>query len=342
VRRRGAAVGAGALRRGRDVRRCSRLRVHAQPSSFPVLSARPARISTPHTTTPSAGVDFRVKYLTLGGKRVKLTVWDTAGQERFRTLTSSYYRGAQGIIFGACLWGCSRSRVAGGHACDAGRQLCCMLHAHAAGRMAPCDCRRCRHPSFLAQQLTPTPPCAHPTPRPAPRAVYDVTRRETFEDLERIWMKEVDIYSNIEDAVKMVVANKVDLVRPCFLQRPRSWGGRRRARGHRRERAVAVQRAAWMGGATDEAATDSNRNQPTTNLPKESARAVSTEEGHAFARDNGCLYVETSAKVNIAVGQAFEELVQKILETPALLDGFSHPGAIKLDQQSNVSSTCSC
>ena len=27
-----------------------------------------------------------------------MTVWDTAGQERFRTLTSSYYRGAQGVI----------------------------------------------------------------------------------------------------------------------------------------------------------------------------------------------------------------------------------------------------
>ncbi|CAB4045668.1 ras-related Rab-1A, partial [Paramuricea clavata] len=27
-----------------------------------------------------------------------LTVWDTAGQERFRTITSSYYRGAHGII----------------------------------------------------------------------------------------------------------------------------------------------------------------------------------------------------------------------------------------------------
>jgi Ras-related protein Rab-18 len=25
---------------------------------------------------------------------------DTAGQERFRTLTSSYYRGAQGVILG--------------------------------------------------------------------------------------------------------------------------------------------------------------------------------------------------------------------------------------------------
>ena len=37
-------------------------------------------------------------------KRVKVTIWDTAGQERFRTLTSSYYRGAQGIILGTVLW----------------------------------------------------------------------------------------------------------------------------------------------------------------------------------------------------------------------------------------------
>ncbi|KAI8324517.1 ras-domain-containing protein [Martensiomyces pterosporus] len=34
----------------------------------------------------------------LDGARYKLTIWDTAGQERFRTLTSSYYRGAQGVI----------------------------------------------------------------------------------------------------------------------------------------------------------------------------------------------------------------------------------------------------
>ncbi|XP_062160416.1 ras-related protein RABC2a-like isoform X2 [Alnus glutinosa] len=44
------------------------------------------------------GVDFKIKLLTVGGKKLKLTIWDTAGQERFRTLTSSYYRGAQGII----------------------------------------------------------------------------------------------------------------------------------------------------------------------------------------------------------------------------------------------------
>jgi len=44
------------------------------------------------------GVDFKVKMVHQGGKTIKATIWDTAGQERFRTLTASYYRGAQGII----------------------------------------------------------------------------------------------------------------------------------------------------------------------------------------------------------------------------------------------------
>lgn len=48
--------------------------------------------------SPTIGVDFKVKMVTIGGKKLKLAIWDTAGQERFRTLTSSYYRGAQGII----------------------------------------------------------------------------------------------------------------------------------------------------------------------------------------------------------------------------------------------------
>jgi len=136
------------------------------------------------------GVDFKIKYVTLNGQKLKLTIWDTAGQERFRTLTSSYYRGAQGIIF-----------------------------------------------------------------------VYDVTRRETFESLANVWLNEVEMYSTIEDAVKMVVANKVDV---------------------------------------------------------DSEREVSKEEGAAFARQHGCLFAETSAKANVAVQQAFEELVQKVLDTPGL------------------------
>ncbi|KAJ4460008.1 putative Ras-related protein Rab-1A [Paratrimastix pyriformis] len=44
------------------------------------------------------GVDFKIRTIELDGKVVKLQIWDTAGQERFRTITSSYYRGAQGII----------------------------------------------------------------------------------------------------------------------------------------------------------------------------------------------------------------------------------------------------
>ncbi len=31
-------------------------------------------------------------------EQLLLMQWDTAGQERFRTITSSYYRGAHGII----------------------------------------------------------------------------------------------------------------------------------------------------------------------------------------------------------------------------------------------------
>uniref|UniRef100_A0A7S3VUP7 Uncharacterized protein n=1 Tax=Dunaliella tertiolecta TaxID=3047 RepID=A0A7S3VUP7_DUNTE len=166
------------------------------------------------TTTSTIGVDFRVKYLTVQDKKCKLTIWDTAGQERFRTLTSSYYRGAQAIIF-----------------------------------------------------------------------VYDVTRRETFDNIEAIWLKEVDMYATVDDAIKMVVANKTDLA------------GR---------------------------------------------REVSAEEGHDLAKKHGCLFVQTSAKTNEAVDQAFDELLNKVLETPALLGG-SQPSGVKLSAQAaNQDSVCYC
>lgn len=44
------------------------------------------------------GLDFKFRYVRKQGKMVRLQLWDTAGQERFRTITSSYYRGAQGIV----------------------------------------------------------------------------------------------------------------------------------------------------------------------------------------------------------------------------------------------------
>ena len=80
----------------------------------------------------------------LRGKRIKLTIWDTAGQERFRTLTSSYYRGAHGIMF-----------------------------------------------------------------------VYDTSRRDTFQHLNQ-WLQEVEMYCPGRNAVKLLVGNKIDLVRGAW------------------------------------------------------------------------------------------------------------------------------
>ena len=43
-------------------------------------------------------MDFKIRTIELDGKTIKLQIWDTAGQERFRTISSTYYRGAHGII----------------------------------------------------------------------------------------------------------------------------------------------------------------------------------------------------------------------------------------------------
>ena len=136
------------------------------------------------------GVDFKVKHLDVNDKRVKLTVWDTAGQERFRTLTSSYYRGAQGVVM-----------------------------------------------------------------------VYDVTRHDSFQNLEQ-WLKEVKLYSpnNGEGVVKLLVGNKVDL-----------------------------------------------------------ERKVPREEAEAWARSQGMLFLEASAKTKTGIRQCFMEVVHKIMEDPELL-----------------------
>ena len=133
------------------------------------------------------GMDFKAKTISVDGKAIKLAIWDTAGQERFRTLTPSFYRGAQGVIL-----------------------------------------------------------------------VYDVTSRDTFAHLD-LWLNEADIYAS-PNIVKMVVANKID----------------------------------------------------------KANRAVTKEEGLRFARKHSMLFIEASAKSKEGVQIAFEELVEKILQTPGL------------------------
>lgn len=62
------------------------------------LLLRYANDSFSPTFITTIGIDFKIKNVDIDGKRVKLQIWDTAGQERFRTITTSYFRGAQGIV----------------------------------------------------------------------------------------------------------------------------------------------------------------------------------------------------------------------------------------------------
>lgn len=85
------------------------------------------------------GVDFRFRTLTIDGKQIKLQIWDTAGQERFRTITSAYYKGADGIII-----------------------------------------------------------------------VYDVTNSNSFDDIEKFWISEVESYAE-KNVELLLIGNKKDL-----------------------------------------------------------------------------------------------------------------------------------
>ena len=51
---------------------------------------------TVHTAT--IGVDFKVKNIQIGKHKLKMTIWDTAGQDRFQNITTTYYKGAHGVI----------------------------------------------------------------------------------------------------------------------------------------------------------------------------------------------------------------------------------------------------
>jgi GTPase SAR1 family protein len=168
------------------------VREQAQPARVGMIfnaSRARARAFAQLRPTPAsllhAGVDFKVKVLTVNRKKVKLTIWDTAGQERFRTLTASYYRGAHGIILGAFV---------------------APRHAQAALPRRQGKKRAIRYAAGCASTHLPPPLLLW-----CVRAVYDVSRRETFDNLKEIWLREVEMYSGGGSVVKMLVANKVDM-----------------------------------------------------------------------------------------------------------------------------------
>jgi small GTP-binding protein len=52
----------------------------------------------PSSSIATIGIDFKVKFVSIEGSRLKLQIWDTAGAERFHSLTTSVYRNAHGVV----------------------------------------------------------------------------------------------------------------------------------------------------------------------------------------------------------------------------------------------------
>ncbi|KAI2608328.1 ras-domain-containing protein [Hypoxylon fragiforme] len=145
----------------------------------------------PESTTATIGIDFKMKKLAVRGKAYRLNLFDTAGQERFRTLSTSYYRGAHGVII-----------------------------------------------------------------------VYDICSRKSFLSMER-WIEEARSNAS-PDAVIYLVGSKLDKI------------------------------------ATN-------------------GRAVSFEEGKAFAESQGAGFCEVSSKTRENVRKPFVEVVHHIVQKPELL-----------------------
>ena len=46
----------------------------------------------------TVGVEFASKNVEIEGKKIKVQIWDTAGEERYKSITSTYYKGAKGAF----------------------------------------------------------------------------------------------------------------------------------------------------------------------------------------------------------------------------------------------------
>jgi small GTP-binding protein len=44
------------------------------------------------------GLDYRLKTMKIGTDNIKIQIWDTAGQDRFKSITRTYYKGANGVL----------------------------------------------------------------------------------------------------------------------------------------------------------------------------------------------------------------------------------------------------
>lgn len=87
----------------------------------------------------------------------------------------------------------------------------------------------------------------------------------------------------------------------------------------------------WLNEVDVYATTDRLVKMLVANKIDKPERVVTTKEGLDFARDKNMMFIECSAKDRTGVKQAFDEVTQKVLETPELWNK-SKSGGIRLDQ----------
>jgi Ras-related protein Rab-18 len=75
-------------------------------------------------------------------------------------------------------------------------------------------------------------------------------------------------------------------------------------------------------------------------IDQDQARVISKEQGRQFAKENSMLYIETSAKTQQGIQQAFEELVMKILDIPDLIGEEDKKDTVGVEQGNQQPSGC--
>ncbi|KAI1725370.1 ras family domain-containing protein [Ditylenchus destructor] len=72
-------------------------------------------------------------------------------------------------------------------------------------------------------------------------------------------------------------------------------------------------------------------------------RVISREEGLQFARKHKMLFIEASAKTKVGVQTAFEELIEKILQTPGLWSQSNSGTGVNLNREYDANGPmCNC
>ncbi|KAI8420639.1 hypothetical protein MSG28_007883 [Choristoneura fumiferana] len=71
-------------------------------------------------------------------------------------------------------------------------------------------------------------------------------------------------------------------------------------------------------------------------------RQVTREAGQEFAQKHRMLFIESSAKTQEGISLAFEELVQKIIETPGLWESNPSSSNIRIGNEERREEQSSC